>query len=260
MSWHRRYVEIFFKPWALINCVVYAWHLSLLLNWLNFFTTSTGWPLVNFRYFVIPLYPPRFKLGFFSLLMVTENMTYITCFTSIGFLPLGQLPSHCNYANYVIHNGCKICPLFGARYQGLNHGFMTSVWKTCWGLGYEVAFILACFSQTFTDAFANRQLVRFECQFDQLSTCASRSFVPKAFTSLPHWRNESLIKAFVPTREFCNSIGLKFLLRRQGYIRSKRSRNEFEFCDDAITQFEHSRFFTSLFLFCLHMQDKLDHK
>ena len=78
------------------------------------------------------------------------------------------------------------------------------------------------------------------------------NFVPKAITSLAHWRNESLIKAFVPSREFCNFIGLKFLLRRQGFIRSKRSRNEFEFCDDAITQFEHSRFFTSLFLFCLH--------
>ena len=139
MSWHRRYVEIFFKAWGLINCVVYAWNLSLLLNWLNFFTTSTGWPLVNFRYFVISLYPPRFKLGFVSLLMVTENMTYITsCFTSFGFLSLGQLPSHCNYANYVIHNCCTICPLSGARYQGLNHGFMTSVCKTCWGLGYEV--------------------------------------------------------------------------------------------------------------------------
>ena len=26
---------------------------------------------------------------------------------------------HCNYANYVIHNGCTICPFFGARFQGL---------------------------------------------------------------------------------------------------------------------------------------------
>ena len=47
--------------------------------------------------------------------------------------------------------------------------------------------------------------------------------------------NESLIKAFVPTRESCNFIGLKFLLRRQWFIRSKRLRNQFEFCDDAIT-------------------------
>ena len=52
-------------------------------------------------------------------------------FTSLGFLPLGQLLSHCNYANYLIHNGCTICPLFGTRYQGLNQGFMTSVYKTC---------------------------------------------------------------------------------------------------------------------------------
>ena len=44
----------------------------------------------------------------------------------------GQLPSHCNYANYVIHNGCTICPLVGgARYQGHNQGFMTSVYKIC---------------------------------------------------------------------------------------------------------------------------------
>ena len=71
---------------------------------------------MNFRYFVISLYPPRFKLGFVSLLMVTENMTYISCFTSFGFLPLRQLPSHCNYANYVIHNGCTICPLFERRF------------------------------------------------------------------------------------------------------------------------------------------------
>ena len=40
-------------------------------------------------------------------------------------------------------------------------------------------FVLACFPQAFTDAFANRQLVRFECQFDQLCTCVSRSCVSK---------------------------------------------------------------------------------
>ena len=43
------------------------------------------------------------------------------------FSPSRTASSHCNYANYVIHNGCTICPLFGARYQGLNQGFMTSV-------------------------------------------------------------------------------------------------------------------------------------
>ena len=39
-----------------------------------------------------------------------------------------------------------------------------------WSIG---PFVLACFPQAFTDAFANRQLVRFECQFDQLSVHAS---------------------------------------------------------------------------------------
>ena len=42
-----------------------------------------------------------------------------------------SVPSHCNYANYVIHNGCTTCPYFGARYQGLNQGFMTLAYKTC---------------------------------------------------------------------------------------------------------------------------------
>ena len=63
--------------------------------------------------------------------------------------------------------------------------------------------------------------------------------------------NPSFINAFVTTREFCNLIGLKLLLSRQGCIRSKSLRHEFEFWDDAITQFELSRFFTSLFLFCV---------
>ena len=49
------------------------------------------------------------------------------------------------------------------------------------------------------------------------------NFVPKAFTSLTHGRHESLIKAFIPTREFCELIGLKFILGRQGCIRSTTS-------------------------------------
>ena len=49
------------------------------------------------------------------------------------------------------------------------------------------------------------------------------NFVPKALTSLANWRQESLIKAFVPTREFCNLFGLKFLLGSQECIRSTAS-------------------------------------
>ena len=40
-------------------------------------------------------------------------------------------------------------------------------------------FVLACFPQGFTYSFTNRQLVRFECHFDQLSTCVNRSDVSK---------------------------------------------------------------------------------
>ena len=40
-------------------------------------------------------------------------------------------------------------------------------------------FQVACFPQAFIDAFVNRQLVRFEYQFDQLSTCVSGGGVSK---------------------------------------------------------------------------------
>ena len=55
------------------------------------------------------------------------------------------------------------------------------------------------------------------------------NFVPKALASLTHGRNESLIKAFVPTREFWDLIGLKLLLGHQGYIRLNHLVNAFAF-------------------------------
>ena len=46
----------------------------------------------------------------------------------------------------------------------------------------------------------------------QIDTCINKSI---SHTDVI----ESLIKAFVPTREFCDLIGLEFLLGRQGCIR-----------------------------------------
>ena len=55
-------------------------------------------------------------------------------------------------------------------------------------------FVLACFPQAFTNAFANRQLVRFECQFDQLSTSVSRSGVSKKVVFYLSYRKKCKVR------------------------------------------------------------------
>ena len=66
------------------------------------------------------------------------------------------------------------------------------------------------------------------------------NFVPKAFTSLTHGRHESLIKAFVPTKEFCDLIDLGVHSRVHSI---NCFRNEFAFDSNLVmTQLRSSNF------------------
>ena len=82
---------------------------------------------------------------------------------------------------------CRSCQLFKYLAKlSLLHIYLklfvvTRVGPSCVDFMSIVPFVfqVACCPQAFTEAFANWQLVRFECQFDQLSTSVSGGGVSK---------------------------------------------------------------------------------